>query len=462
MNNTALWRTLALLGSLALAPAQAQTEEPANDIALDGPRSAGLGFAPRIEQSPYVGAGHHFDLLPLYLYEGSRLYLHATRVGIKLLDTPTHRVDALVDRRLEGFSASSAPSSLAGMATRTASVDWGLAYRHSQPWGKLKVELLGDANHSHSGAELRLGYSREWQHGPWTWRPSLSVGWRSAGLNNYYYGVRPGEASATRPAYAPGAEAQATLSLNLAYDLSAHWQLITGLSATRLGDKGTDSPIVQRRVLPAYYLGAVYDFGQPQRDRGAPDSPMHWKLLHGGATENGCHLIRIMTGQCLSTATVNPTRITAIQVGRPFIRNFNGWPLDVVGYVGVTHHDDRQLQPAGLQLDLFMKAYYSGFPWQPYIKTRLGWGMGASLAQRVPYIEASSQAASGEQTSRLLNYLEPTLDVSLGDLIGYRPLKDTYVGIGVSHRSGIFKSSRLLGNVNGGSNYLYGFVESVY
>jgi outer membrane protein len=70
--------------------------------------------------------------------------------------------------------------------------------------------------------------------------------------------------------------------------------------------------------------------------------------------------------------------------------------------------------------------------------------------------------ARGDQASRLLNYLDPTLDVSLGDLIGSRPLKDTYIGFGVSHRSGIFQTSRLLGSVNGGSNYIYTFIETVY
>ena len=60
----------------------------------------------------------------------------------------------------------------------------------------------------------------------------------------------------------------------------------------------------------------------------------------------------------------------------------------------------------------------------------------------------------------MLNYLDPTIDVSLGDLLGSRALKDTFIGFGVSHRSGIFGSSRLLGNVSGGSNYLYTYVES--
>ena len=48
----------------------------------------------------------------------------------------------------------------------------------------------------------------------------------------------------------------------------------------------------------------------------------------------------------------------------------------------------------------------------------------------------------------------------MGDLIGVRSLKETYIGLGVSHRSGIFGQSRLLGNVNGGSNYIYTYLET--
>ena len=126
----------------------------------------------------------------------------------------------------------------------------------------------------------------------------------------------------------------------------------------------------------------------------------------------------------------------------------------------VTHHDERGLQTNGFQVDLFMKAIYYGFPWSNRVKTRLGVGVGLSAAQRVPYTEVTSQ--NGKTTSRLLNYLDPTIDISVGDLFSVRSLKETFVGIGVSHRSGIFGASRLLGNVSGGSNYIYTYVESAF
>ncbi|MEP6589348.1 MAG: MipA/OmpV family protein [Polaromonas sp.] len=454
--------TLAVIGLSGMTPARADAYlEPLTNI-LSVPGSAGLGFVSRIEASPYREGGKRYDALPLYLYEGERFFLHANRGGVKLLNGGEQRVDLFVEQRLEGFPADRLPASLASMANRDSGIDLGLSWRWRQPWGTLQAELLHDAANISKGSEFRLGYTYDWRSGPWRLRPSLSLAVRDAALNNYYYGVRPGEAAPGRAAYAPGAGINTSLGLFGSYDLSQRWRLLAGVSATVLDRKIKDSPIVQKRVLPGVYVGAAYDFGGHQREWTQDGSPTYFKLLYGKSTDDGCHLIKILTAQCLSTATVNQTSISAIQVGKPFLQNVNGWPVDIAGYVGLTHHNDQGLQANGVQLDLFMKAFYSGFPWSDRVKTRLGMGVGVSLAQRAPYIEASSQALDGKPTSRMLQYLDPTLDVSVGDLLGSRALKDTFVGFGVSHRSGIFGSSRLLGNVNGGSNYLYTYVESAF
>ncbi len=457
----ASWRAVvASLGFLACASAQAAgNTEPLTDI-LSAPGSAGLGLVTRIEASPYRDAGTRYDLLPLYLYEGERLFLHANRGGVKLLDSTEQRLDLFVEQRLEGYPADRLPASLQGMALRDSGIDLGVAYRYRQPWGTVQAELVQDIGSTSKGSEFRLGYTYDWRSGPWLLRPSITVGVRSARLNNYYYGVSPGEAMAGRPAYAPGAGVNTSVGLYGSYDLTERWRLLAGVSATMLPKRVADSPIVGKRVLPAVYIGAAYDFGGHKREWAENTSPTYFKLMYGKSTEDGCHLLKILTAQCLSTAKVNGTSITALQIGKPFIQNVNGWPLDFIGYVGLTQHNERGLQANGAQLDLFMKAVYSGFPWSHRVKTRLGLGVGVSMAQRVPYIEAASAAAAGKTGSKVLNYLDPSIDVSLGDLIGYRPLKDTFIGFGVSHRSGIFGASRLLGNVNGGSNYIYTYVET--
>ena len=452
---------LLTMGFLAIASAQASgINEPPTDV-LPTPGSIALGATMQVESSPYKGAATRGDLLPLYLYEGERVFLHSGRAGLKLLDNPEHRLDLFVDKRLEGFQANKIPASVAGMAMRSSSTDVGLAYSYRQSWGTLQAELLLDAANTSQGSEARLGYSHEWRSGPWTLRPAVSLSLRDAKLNNYYYGVLPGEATVTRAAYAPGAGVNASAGLYGSYALTQRWQLLGGVSATVLNGGIKNSPIVQKRVLPAVYVGATYDFGGQQKRQAAETSlPTWFKLMYGQATEDGCHLAKIITARCLSTASNNATSIAGLQVGKTLVQGLNGWPVDVVAYAGLLQHNDRGLQPNGAQVDVLVKAFYAGFPWSDRVKTRLGLGTGLSLAQRVPYTEAPNAATGPKPASRILLSLDPTIDVSLGDLFGYRPLKETYFGIGVSHRSGVFGSSRLLGNVNGGSNYIYTYIET--
>src|ERR1019366_2043450 len=112
------------------------------------------------------------------------------------------------------------------------------------------------------------------------------------------------------------------------------------------------------------------------------------------------------------------TTVSGVEIGRPFIERLNGWPLDFVGYLGLVNHDENGLQSDFWQLNAYMKAYYYGFPWSHRVRTRLGFGVGLSYAERVPFVELRDQVARGRSSSRLLNYLDPSIDVSLGDLVG--------------------------------------------
>jgi outer membrane protein len=87
-------------------------------------------------------------------------------------------------------------------------------------------------------------------------------------------------------------------------------------------------------------------------------------------------------------------------------------------------------------------------------------GFGLSVAENIPFSEADEAQEEGRSTSNLLTYIDPTIDVSVGDIVGSKKLADTFFGFGVSHRSGIFGSSQVLGNAYGGSNYIYVYLES--
>ena len=450
---------LALCFSLFSACTAVAADNDAPIVAATPPErttGAGLGFAMRFEGSPYRGGGTRNDLVPIYLYEGKRVFLEAYRFGLKFSDSPDSRFDVFLGYRFEGYPYNHIPASLTGMANRGPGIDLGLGFQHRRPWGTLFGEVLHDAAGGSSGTEVRAGYRFDWSAGKLQLQPQFALAARDANLNNFYYGVRASEATATRPAYEPGSGVNAELGLSAVYRLSDRWRLIGGVSAKRFSSGVRASPIVEDRTQLAGMLGLAYDFS-PKHDAWPDGRPLIVKALYGRSTD--CDLSKVVLLRCFSTNTVDQTRVAAIELGRPFIERLNGWPLDFVGYVGVLHHNERGLQDNAWQLNAYVKGYYYGFPWSERVRTRLGFGVGVSYAERVPFVELRDQVARGRNSSKLLNYLDPSVDVSLGDLIGVKSMRDTYVGLGVSHRSGIFGTSRLLGNVNGGSNYIYSYIE---
>ena len=270
---------ISLAIGLSLPGAAWATSDPLSGL-LSAPGSAGLGFGLRSVSSPYVGGGTRHDLMPLYLYEGERLFLHTSRAGLKLLDDKTHGADVFLDYRFEGFPYDRIPPSLAGMAARSPGLDLGVSYEYRTGWGKLHAEFVHDAQNTSKGDELRLGYSYDWRSGYWSLRPSLTVSGRSARLNNYYYGVRSDEATAVRPAYAPGAGIDTSLGLYGSYDVSERWRLIGGVGVTYVDRKVRNSPIVRDGVQPALFVGAAYDFGAHRRLWADESSRPSVKLLY--------------------------------------------------------------------------------------------------------------------------------------------------------------------------------------
>lgn len=418
-----------------------------------------IGIVPRVERSLYREAGSRYDFLPLYLYEGTRVYLRSHSVGMKFGPTEARRFEVFLRHRFEGHPSDELPASLAGMARREPGIDAGLSAQLGGNWGIGYAELLQDVSDASRGSELRLGYKYPWRSGRFWLRPHAMLALRSARLNDYYFGVRPEEASAARPAHAPGGGIAPELGLYAAYRLTERWRLLAGAGVSRLPRSVADSPIVEHRTLRSLTVGALYDLS-PEQEAWPEHKPLIARLFYGASSD--CDVLPIVTLRCTSTHTQDRTGVAGFELGRPFIDRLNGWPLDLAGFVGLLRHTEAGLQPDFWQINAYLKAYFYGFPWDARLRTRVGFGVGLAYARRVPVAEQRDQALRGRSTSKLLNTFDPTLDLSVGDLLCVKRLRETYAGVGVAHRSGIFGTSQLLGNVNGGSNYLYGYVETSF
>jgi outer membrane protein len=420
------------------------------------PGDSGMGLTVRLEPSPYRGATRNSDVLPLISYDSEYFYLESYRAGLKL-ERAGWRTELFVARRFEGFASNLVPESMTGMEKRAIGSDVGIAAQHAWGDGTAYAELLTDGSGTSDGSELRLGYRYErWWNGRLRWRPYATISFRNATLNNYYYGVRPEEASAERPAYEPGAGANVEFGVQATYRLSAHWLLLGGVSVVQMSSGIRGSPVVEDRAIPSATLGLLYDF-TPQPASFSERKPLIWRAFYGGSSE--CDLFPIMTLQCTKVHTQDHTSVAAVEVGQTLVRGLNGWPVDLAGFVGLLRHLEDNEQQDFWQAQAYFKAYYYGFPWRETLRTRAAFGFGVAYASRIPFGEQRDQDLRGRDTSKLLLYLDPAIDLNVGDLLRTKSLRETYWGLGVSHRSGVFGSAKLFNNVDGGSNYIYTYLE---
>ena len=451
--------TRLLLALSALLAAGAAHADPELTRGLLAPGEVGFLWGTRFARSPYEGGERDDDFLPTPLYESKHLRLQATRAALKV-DLGAWDTELFVQRRHEGFALDRVPTSMTGMAQRERSADLGLylgfRFREGALWSQLTRDIAG-ASH---GSELRVGYRHErWWQGRLRVRPYVVAALRDSRLNNYYYGVRPEEAIAGRPAYEPGAGLDLELGVQSAYRLAQRWQLIAGLAVERPSSSVQESPTTVDGVRPSATLGVLYGLETDPVPHGER-RPLIVRVLAGESSE--CGFLRIVALSCTGRHQRDPTNIWAIEVGETLVRGINGWPVDFAFFFGVLWHEERELQADFWQIQGYLKTYYYGFPWSGYLRTRVGFGAGAAYAKLIPFPEARDQAERGRDTSQLLFFMDPTIDVSLGDLTRSRSLRDTWLGLGVSHRSGIFGWTSAFNNVDGGSNYIYGYLETSF
>ena len=434
-------RALGLVVALAAPSVVCASSDPFIDALPVG--GAGVGFVWKSEHSAYRGDQGGLDNLPLYLYEGERAYLHGTRLGLKFRQDQW-RFDVFLRYRFDGFTRDRRPDSAvaAGIEAREPGWDAGFSARRQFSWGTPYVELLHDVSQASEGTEFRSGYWYEWRRGRLTLKPHLMAAWRNESLNNFYYGT---------PTSHAGAGLDLHTALYASYALTESWNLLGGLTATHHPREITSSPLARPGLQSEVFLGFLYDFSPKQR-RWAPESqPLIVKALYGHSSD--CDVLQIARLSCTTRHTVDNTNVAAIHVGRKLIEGAGGWPVDLAGFVGVQRHFEKSYQDDFYSVVAFFKAYWYGFGWEKWgWRTRLGIGSGLSYAEQIPQMELHDQGRRDRGNWKLLNYLDPSLDV--------RVTRDTYVGVGVSHRSGAFGKSQFFGNVNGGSNYIYVSIET--
>lgn len=246
--------------ALAAAPLVMAQPQPGEDQPPPPPSGWGLGIGAGWQRPVYAGAENKTRVLPLISFENEHVRVLGLGADLKLPSAGP--VSFAVRARYalgDGYESDDAPI-LNGMAERKPSFWLGGVVQWRTEYAKLSAELAGDASSHSKGTEARLGVERDFRFGRFMITPRVAAVWRDAKYVDYYYGVRPEEATAFRPAYEGRATTNAEVGLRTFYGFSLRDGAFLDVSATALGSSIKDSPLVDRRTLPAVRLGYLYRF----------------------------------------------------------------------------------------------------------------------------------------------------------------------------------------------------------
>ena len=454
----------ALLPPHAGAYSGALTETP---IVRAAPGTVGLGFGYRLGDSPYrdiddlssVENDFGGDLVPLYLYEGKHLFAHGTSAGLHLFRGSAFSLDAVARYRFDRLETDASPY-YAGMADREQTVDGGFSVTLEQPWGSLTATAVTDLLSRHDGEAYDLTYRYTFGIGRLTLSPFAGYVHQSGKLNDYYYGVTPAESRPDRPAYEAGGDGFWQAGLNTSYRLTRGWDLYANVAFEQVPDAVRASPLVDEENLLSAFIGASYSFGNLEDHRlvsPARKGEWSWRVNAGYTVEEDFH--KVHRGLVRRSADVH-TYLAGLTLGRLLQ---DGDKVDFWGRVSLNRRLENGLQDDFFEYVAYVMAMGSGFsPWTDRELFRYGFGFGFSYAGRVPMVEQVKQDDRGEETSHLLSYLEAQVDFPLRNIFGEGARDNCYIGLTLVHRSGLFATSDIFGNISGGSNVLTGHLECKY
>jgi outer membrane protein len=143
---------------------------------------------------------------------------------------------------------------------RDYAIELGIELLTDGAWGALQFSVFHDASDTHSGYELFADYSFGWRSHRWYIEPSIGASYKSADLNNYFWGVTPQEAGFVVLPFEPGAGINWHARFVLGYQLNRHWSMTLVAEYERLNDEAALSPIVEEHDVKGVFAGMTWRF----------------------------------------------------------------------------------------------------------------------------------------------------------------------------------------------------------
>ena len=219
-----------------------------------------------------------------------------------------------------------------------------------------------------------------------------------------------------------------------------------------------DSPLVEESGTIVFYFGAAFMFGNVKKAT-TPDveRETEWSWRANFGYQASGNIVGENNHGDFSKSEFVDTNILGLTLSK--LLN-DGPRVDFYGRLAIYRHLERGLQDNFFSVAPYVMAMGTGYGrWSGRPVFRWGFGFGFSYAQEIPIVEQIKQERRGRNSNQFLNYLEMTLDFPLERVTKAKALRNCYVGLTLVHRSGIFNTSDILGNVEGGSDWITAHLE---
>ncbi len=263
------------IGAGAADPAGAGGADPAADLAPESPWRIGVAFGYGERSNPLVQSDDIDILVDVDVaWFGERWFFDNGDVGRTLRDTDRITLSAVARFNSDRVFFSKTDTEYVsvfttnGAAAREAievpdrdyALEIGLELLSDGDWGFVQAAAHKDVSGRHRGHELYFNYGRTLRRQRWFVEPSLGFAWKSEGLNDYYWGVRPDEAISALPEYRARAGLNTHVRLAASYQLDRHWTFTVAADYERLSREAANSPLVEERAVRSGFAGFNYRF----------------------------------------------------------------------------------------------------------------------------------------------------------------------------------------------------------
>ncbi len=397
-------------------------------------RSWGLGMIMRGATIPFdTDETKVSSLVPMMWFQGDYVFFRGTEGGVTFYRKNRWSFSAL--GRLHFFDI---PSEFQN-EYQGDTVEGGLQARY-QVFGPTHFDLEVMTDFEGNGY-ANIVYGSTWQNPRIQFFPYLELKIKNRQYNSYYYGLDQ-----------VSIDGGMDLSLGFAgtYHFVSNIYAYGAAKVTLLDRKVRDSLYVNKDGLGEIYLG----FGV-SNDHSKPLKPVvkntaYWRVAHGWATPSS--LADIFHGVASKDEFNN--QLTSVFYGHPITDQLFGLPIEMFIHGGLVWHHKSSVQKNAQEVVASIKLYYTvPLP----VRLRLGAAEGLSYVNTIPYVEETQLGKKGYKPSKLLNFLDFSVDFNLGDITGGQTMKHWWLGYGIHHRSAIFESVQHFGRIKGGSNF-----QSVY